>query len=358
MDFRLNQKPQVNISRPTAGRMWLVCVCSGLAVIQSAFSDSGASLIVALTALCSALLVELLITYRAHGFEKIKDGSAAASAMVLAILLPNQIHPVYAALGAVFAMAVVKHSFGGLGSNWLNPSLGGWLFIRFSWPEIFNKALNGSPLSIISEYLQQGFSDPRSSPLGLLKMSGLGHFAGNGSPLDSSVSSFLNNTVFSFMGAELPAGYIDLLVSNNPGIIADRGLLALLAGTLIISASQVSRSWIPAAYLGLFGLLTWIFGDLPFSGFLWNGDVLFALFSGGTIAAAFILAAEPATGAKSKPGILCASLLGAFLSWLFRFRGFEFYGAFFAAALVNGLTPLIRLMEASLFYSQKRRLPQ
>jgi electron transport complex protein RnfD len=91
-------------------------------------------------------------------------------------------------------------------------------------------------------------------------------------------------------------------------------------------------------------------------GGFWNGDALYALCSGGTIVAAFILAAEPASGAKSRLGTLLATILGAFLAWFFRYRGFELYGCFFALALVNALTQMLRLFEGRWFYSRKRRI--
>jgi electron transport complex protein RnfD len=342
----LVHKPQVNVSLSTPGRMWLICVCAALAVIQSSLSDSGASLIVAACAVCAAVLAELLITYKAHGFSKIKDGSAAASALVLSLLLPNQIHPAYAVLGAIFAMVVVKHSFGGLGSNWLNPGLGGFLFIRLSWPGIYDSALADSPLRVIGESLHNG-SDALEAPMKLISI----HT--EVTPLANTVGSFLNNTVFSLTGSELPAGYIDLLISRAPGIIADRGLLALLAGTIIITAFRITRSWIPLAYAAFFSLLVFVFGDLPFEGMFFKGDVLFALFSGGTVAAVFMLVPDPATGAKSQIGILAAALCAAFLTWLFRYYYFEVYGAFFAVALVNSFTPLLRLIEGRFFYSRK-----
>ncbi|GHV95703.1 hypothetical protein AGMMS50293_20230 [Spirochaetia bacterium] len=347
----LNQKPQINISRSTAGRMWLVFCCAGLAVIQSALSDGGASLVLALTVLCCAILAELLITWRKSGFEKVKDGSAAASAMVLSLLLPNYIHPLYGAFGALFAIVVVKHSFGGLGSNWLNPGLGAWLFVRFSWPLAFDKALEGSPLSIISASLRSGVPGLHDAPMNLFRMSAAG-----ANSLDAGLTAFFNNTIFAITGAELPPGYIDLLFLRSPGIIADRGLLALLAGTIIITAFKINRSWIAAVFLALFGFLTWFAGDLLFGGLYRNGDVLFALFSGGTIAAAFILASEPASGAKSKPGALFVVVLGAILSWSFRFQGLEVYGCFCALALVNALTPVIRFFELKLFFSRGRKI--
>lgn len=324
------RKPQINIARSTAGRMWLIFCCAALAVIQSALSDRGLSLIVALTALSSAIMAELLITCQEHGVKKIKDGSAAASAMVLTLLLPNHIHPIYAALGALFAIAIVKQSFGGLGSNWLNPALGGWLFVRCSWPGVFSKALADAPGGI-------------AVPPGTIAATAL----------DRGISTALNNTVFSLFGADLPAGYIDLLIPRTPGIIADRGLLALLAGTVVISAFQVSRIWGSAVFLLVFGSLARI-SPGPAGGSWGEGDVLFALCSGGVMAAAFLLVAEPASGAKSRPGTLAAAVLGGVLSWFFRYQGLELYGCFFALALVNAGIQVIRLGEGRWFYSRKR----
>jgi len=326
-------KPQINISYPSTGRMWLVCGCAFLCVLQSVLSDGGSSLIVAFTALISALLIEFLLTCRTHRAGKIKDGSAAATAMILSLMLPNQIHPVYVFLGTAFAIIVVKYSFGGLGANWLNPALGGWLFIRFSWPASFKNELGDS--FSISEMVQTGEI----------------------SQLDNSVAEFFNSTVFSVAGVQLPSGYIDLLFFNGPGIITDRGLFALLIGTIIITAVGINRGWVPLVFLAVYGFLIRFAGDVTPNGvdMYWNGDILYGFFSGGTIAAAFILAAEPSSGAKLKPGILFTVILGAVLSWFFRYRCMEYSGCFIALALVNCLTPLIRLLEEKIFLSRNNR---
>jgi electron transport complex protein RnfD len=312
--------------------MWLVCGCAFLCVLQSAASDGGKSFIVSLTALLSALTIELLLTWKKSGFMKIIDGSAAATAMTLSLLLPNEINPLYAALGAAFAITVVKYSFGGLGSNWLNPALGGWLFMRFSWPGGFTKAMEGYRASITELAAIQP------------------------SALDNSVTAFLNKTVFSATSSHLPSGYIDLFFSTPPGFIADRGLFALLIGTVVITAVGISRSWGPPLFLFVFSFLTRLAGDK--AGELWNGDMLYGIFTGGTIAAAFILAAEPASGAQYKPGILFTVITGAVFSWVFRYRCLDYSGCFIALALVNCLTPLVRYFELKfLNYREKRGDP-
>jgi electron transport complex protein RnfD len=323
-------KPQINISYSSVVRMWLVFFCAFVCVLQSALSDGGISFIPAFTALAASLFTEFLLTFKKHGVSKIKDGSAAATAMILALMLPNQIHPAYAALGAVFAIIVVKHSFGGLGANWLNPALGGWLFIKLSWSKAFSDALGGAAASV----------------------SEIGGTTDIGA-LDNSVTEFLNSSVFSIVGVQLPSGYIDLLFYNGPGIIADRGLFFLLAGSIIITASAINRGWIPLVYLAVYGFLVRLAGDS--SGMLWNGDLLYGFFSGGTIAAAFIIAAEPASSAKLKSGVLITIVLSAVLSWFFRYGCGEYFGCFIAIALVNCFTPLVKLMEEKYFILHKNR---
>ena len=326
----LTHKPQLNISYPSSGRMWLVSGCAFLCIVQSSISDGGRTLILVFTALFFALFIEYLLTWRNYGTAKIKDGSAAATALVLSILLPNQIPPVYAAFGAAFAVAIVKYSFGGLGSNWLNPALGGWLFIRFSWPGAYINALERPASSITEMNVTSGLS-----------------------ALDNPVTDFLNSSIFSATSVHLPPGYIDLLFYNGNSIIADKGLFFLLIGTIAITATGINRGWIPLAFLAVYGLLVRFAADAL--GQFGSGDVLYGIFSGGTIAAAFILAAEPASSAKLKSGILFTVVLGAFLSWFFRYRCLEYSGCFIAVAIVNCFTPLVKYAEENFLFYRKNR---
>ncbi|MDR2632687.1 MAG: RnfABCDGE type electron transport complex subunit D [Treponema sp.] len=347
------QRAQIHLSRPTTGRMWLVSLCAGLAIFQSSLSDSFASLLIALSTVLAAVLTEFLFYFRTAKAGMVRDGSSIASALVLVLLLPNNIHPIYALLGGIFAMAVVKHSFGGLGSNWMNPAIGGWLFIRCSWPEIFTKALELSPLATVSAGIRQGLVDPSGSPIEILNQAGAGYFSSPLASLERMIQSFLNSRIFSITGSALPEGYIEFFNASGMGIIADRGVFALLLGTIIITASQVSRSWVPGVYLLVYGLLIRLFGALPFGGPLGNGDIFFGFFSGGTLVAAFLLIADPATGPKSSWGALLTAVGAGGFTFIFRYYGLEAYGAFFAIALINALVPLIRDIESRRFYEKR-----
>jgi electron transport complex protein RnfD len=309
--------------------MWMISGCAFLCILQSAFNDGGQSFLLALVSVFFALLTEFLLTWREYGAAKVKDGSAVAAALVFTLLLPNQISPVYAALGVMFAVTIVKYSFGGLGTNWLNPALGGWLFIRFSWPGAFEKALVFDGISITKLNVTSELS-----------------------AVDINFTEFLNHSILPSFNVQLPSGYIDLFSNNNPGIIADRGIFFLLLGTVIITAAGINRGWIPLVFTAVYGFLIRLAGD---SGIYWNGDLLYGIFSGGTIAAAFIIAAEPATSAKLKPGILLSVFLGAVLSWFLRFKCNEYFGAFIAIAFINCFTPIIIYFEEKLFLSYKNR---
>jgi Na+-translocating ferredoxin:NAD+ oxidoreductase RnfD subunit len=103
-------------------------------------------------------------------------------------------------------------------------------------------------------------------------------------------------------------------------------------------------------YLVVFCFLVKVFGDLPAGGAWFNGDVLLALLSGGTLLTAFVLIAEPSGGAKSVAGGIVIAVVAALLAFSFRYFGQELYGGFYAAALVNALTPLLCRAECFLFY--------
>jgi electron transport complex protein RnfD len=314
----LRQQAQINRSRPSALRMWLVSLCAFLTIMQSSLSDSFASLLIAIAAVCAAELMEFLLYYRTDKAGMPKDGSAITSALIFTLLLPNQLNPLYAAIAMVFAMVVVKYSFGGLGANWLNPAVSAWIFVRLSWPTAFNAALEGSSDSLWSADM----------PIRLCET--------------------LNRALSQSFNVELPVSYIEFFVTKGNGIIIDRGLIAFLVGSIIIGAWQVSRIWVSAVYLALYGLLVRLVGGDA----LWNGDLFKGLFSGGIMVSAFLLLTDTSTGPKSGFGYLLIALLAAFFSWLFRYLGGEPYGAFYAVALLNVCVPVIRLFEARWLYTE------
>jgi electron transport complex protein RnfD len=322
--------------------MWIVSLCALAAVIQSASGDGGRSLFVALAASASALFTEFLIGLKTGRYTML-DGSAAASALIFTLLLPDRTPLFFAALGAVFAMFIVKFNFGGLGANWLNPAVAGWLFIRFSWPDVFDRAAAGSANTFIAEKIANGGGYAIGSPWEILGQNDFFPDAG-------TLTNALKNTILAPFNLEIPAGYLDFFASPGTGIIGDRGVYALFLGSIVIVAMGIIRFAIPAVYLAVYLLLIKFAGAVNLGGGFWAGDMFFGLFSGGTLIAAFLLVTEPSTSPKSSFGKILFAVAAALLSFFFRYMGNEPYGAFFAVALLNTITPLFRAAESRWFY--------
>jgi electron transport complex protein RnfD len=79
----------------------------------------------------TAVLTEFLCR-KVRGKPFTMDGSAVITGLLLALTLPPLIPLWMAALGAFFAIAIVKELFGGLGHNIFNPALAGRAFLQLS----------------------------------------------------------------------------------------------------------------------------------------------------------------------------------------------------------------------------------
>jgi electron transport complex protein RnfD len=313
--------PQKSLVLSTVARMYIVAICAFLVILQSSLSDRFASMLIALAAVIAALVTEALISLVTKQ-RSMYDGSAIVTAFVLTLLLPNGIHPGFAAFGAAFAIGVVRFPSGGLGANWLNPAMGGALAVRFSWTKIWQESLENAPLYPVS-------LDPAVSV----------------SPFVEAVCNYLNAHIFSPLDVQLSPLYVNLFSLPSPGIIADRGLLMLVVGSLFIVSCAAFRAWMPLLYLAAYLFLVRFAGG--------NGDMLYALCSGGTLVAAFYLLCDPVTGPKSNGGSVAYVLAAALLTFVFRFLKMELYGALFAVVLLNTFLPVFRVGERRIVYEKR-----
>ena len=82
----------------------------------------------------SCVLFEYLWEKALKKPSTVNDLSAAVTGLLLAYNLPPTIPFWMAVLGSLFSMIVVKHLFGGLGCNIVNPALAGRAMMLTSWP--------------------------------------------------------------------------------------------------------------------------------------------------------------------------------------------------------------------------------
>ena len=84
-------------------------------------------------AVVSAVLTEWVFNKIVKKPDTIWDGSAAVTGLLLALSLGPRTPLYLPVIGSVFAIAVVKCCFGGLGKNFINPALAGRCFLLLSF---------------------------------------------------------------------------------------------------------------------------------------------------------------------------------------------------------------------------------
>ncbi len=338
--------PQIHDHASTTNIMWSVTVCLLPAAAWGVYVFGLRALGVITASIIGALATEFVIA-RIFNQNTLFDGSAFLSGLLIGMNMPPGVPLFIPVTASIFAMAVVKWTFGGLGRNWMNPALAGRVFVFFSWtsqmtawrmPKVLSApdAVSGStPLGIVKTSLMNS-QDVVSDPMNILKSGGYPVSAA-----DEAVSQWLNVHLFSPLGISLPDGYVDLFVGNVPGCIGEVSALLLLAGTVYLLARRIITWEIPAAYIGTFAILIWIFGGNPYGTGFFSGDILFHLFTGGLMLGVFYMATDMATSPMTKKGMLIYGAGAGFLTFLIRLYGSFPEGVSLAIILMNMFVPFI-----------------
>lgn len=333
--------PQIHKKDSTPRIMWAVVLCLVPAGVWGVYVFGISSLITLIVSIAAAVVSEYIMG-RIFGKFTLDDGSAFLTGLLIGYNMPPEL-PLYIPIAAsLFAIVVVKWSFGGLGANWMNPALAGRVFVFFSWtgsmttwkiPRALavDSVTGASPLGFVKAGLVD-YAGPASGPAEFLRLQNYPRTA-----LDSSVISWLNDK----LGFNLDGGYVDLFFGNIPGCIGEVSAFLLLVGTIYLFAKKIITWHIPVAYLATFGILIWIFGGIPFQGTLFRGDVLFHLFAGGLILGVFYMATDMVTSPLTGRGMIIFGIGAGFLTFLIRVYGSFPEGVSLAIIFMNLFVPLI-----------------
>ena len=309
----------------------------------------------ALFAIAASILGALVGETVAGGLRKrfsLLDGSAFLTGLLVGMAMPPGVSPYIPALASLFAVSVVKGAFGGLGANWMNPALAGIAFSLLNWPEEMGawsvprhlenlSGLSGAtPLAYCRAHAVAASGG--AGPMDILTSSGVKF-----TYTDSSMTDFLNQCLFSRLGADLPGGYVDLFIGNKPGSLGELSALLILASSILILSRKMIRWEIPASIIGTFALLTWIFGGLPYGRDFFSGDILFSLLSGSFLLVAFFMATDPVTSPSSRSGMLIYGFGIGLLVFVLRSFGASAEGSAFAVILMNCCVPALAKLDAA-----------
>lgn len=340
----LGAAPHLHEGATTARVMWTVALCLAPSGLWGIWQFGLPALLVLVTAIAAAIAAEVLVGLLRRRFS-LADGSAFLTGLFVAYTMPPSVPLGVPAAAALFAVLVVKGSFGGLGANWLNPSLAGTAFALLSWtaamgsfaaPSIWG--LPGGVRAILPPFAflsAHPGAAPAQASASAERLLTLGHYPV--SPFAHGLSAWLASHVH--IGIDPHA--IDLLVGFVPGAIGELSPLLLLIGYLVLLRRRIVGAAIPAAFVGSLLLVSWVFGGLAFGRGLFHGFPLFHLIAGGALLGALFMANDPVTSPRSPVGKLVFGAGAGALTFLLGDWGSYPAAMPFAILLMNALVPML-----------------
>lgn len=220
----------------------------------------------------------------------INDLSAVVTGIILALNLPSTAPWWIVLIGAVFAIAIVKQLFGGIGDNFLNPAMAARAVLLASWPARMNT-----------------YVLPRTV---------------------AAADAVSSATVLS---GGYSASMIDMIVGRIPGAMGEVCKIAILLGLVYLLIRRTITWHIPVIMIGSFMLFAWAFGMDPIAGVL----------SGGIFFGAVFMATDYVTSPMTKWGQVIYAAGAGLIVALIRAFGRYPEGVTYAILLMNIATPLI-----------------
>ena len=325
--FISSSSPHVRDTDSISKIMWTVNIALIPALFMAFYFFGSKALWVTLLAVVSAVLTEGIIQKLAKKPLRIQDGSAVITGILVAFNVPASVPWWMPIVGSVFAIAIVKELFGGLGNNILNPALAARAFLLASWPVEMTAswvAPKGGTISGIS-----GITS--ATPLNLLKQSG--KIIASPELYDPVQVQNAQNAI-----ANLSNSYSNLLIGNIGGCIGETSVIALLIGALFLFYRHAITWHIPFSYIGTVALMSWVFGGTDG---IFTGNWIFHILSGGLILGAFYMATDMVSSPLAHKGQIIFGVGCGILTVTIRIWGGYPEGVSYAIILMNLAVPLI-----------------
>ncbi len=246
----------------------------------------------------SCVLVAVITEYCVKKLRKRSfrmDGSAVITGLLLALVLPPSFPVWMAVIGSVFAIAIVKESFGGLGHNVFNPALGGRAFLTLCFPAEMTSWISPT-----------GFSP------------------------DAVTTATPLSERFVWEGSKASL-YSDMLIGNTGGSLGETSAILIIIGGLVLIGFKLIDWRIPVTYIGTVTLFTFILGE----------DILYYLLSGGLMLGAFFMATDYVTSPLTRRGKVVFGIGAGLITTVIRMYGGMPEGVCFSILFMNAITPLI-----------------
>ena len=258
------------------------------------------------TCVASCVICEVLCRLAMGRRISVGDWSAVLTGLLLALNLPPDLPLWMAIAGSVFAIAVAKQVFGGLGYNPFNPALAGRAFMLISFTGAMT-TWSSSAWQVSAGGMEVATT---ATPLAFVKKGAEG--------LDFTQTAVLQ----------------DLFFGNVNGCLGEVSAFALLIGAGYLLWRRVITWHIPVAFIGTVFLYALIHGAVP---------PLVHVLSGGVVLGACFMATDYVTSPITGWGKIIFGCGCGVVTMLIRTAPTGAYpeGVSFAILVMNAFTPLI-----------------
>ncbi len=295
--MKVSSNPHIRSGATTSSIMLTVVIALLPAAGFGIYNFGARALFHILITVGTAVFSEWAVTLLLKRPMTITDGSAVVTGLLLALNLPVAAPLWMGALGAAFAIIVVKMAFGGLGQNFMNPALGARCFLLIS----FASFMNDFSCNV------DGYTG--ATPLAVLK---------SGEEVD----------------------ILNMFLGKTAGTIGETSMLAILIGACLLLLTGIIDLRIPGTYIVTFVLFIGLFGGHGFDPAFLAAHVA----GGGLMLGAFFMATDYVTRPITKRGQYVFGIFLGVLTGIFRLFGRATEGVSYAIIIGNLLVPLIEKM--------------
>ena len=297
----LSVSPHIHSGRSTAGIMRDVLIALLPATLAGAVIFGVRALLVIAVSLFFSVGFEALYNFLMKKPQTVGDCSAAVTGLLLGLNLPANIPLWQVAVGAFFAIVVVKCLFGGLGCNVVNPDITARVLMLVSFGAM---AMPCMPVIVDT--------------------------VAGATPLAGSSTAAVSLR--------------DLFLGIHGGAIGETCALALLVGFVYLLVRRVITWHIPVAFVGTVFVFALLVGDFSFN------EALRQVLSGGLLLGAVFMATDYVTSPTTPSGRVVFGVGAGLITVLIRYFGSYPEGVSFAILFMNILTPYIdRLTRRRVF---------
>ncbi len=249
-------------------------------------------------AILSAVVTEAVIQKIRKQEVTINDWSAVVTGLLLAFNLPATAPWWLPVIGSVFAIAIVKQAFGGVGHNFMNPALAARAMLLASWPvQMTNWVTPGA--------------DAVSTTTPLALISGSEGVAEN-----------------------LPS-LGNLLIGNIGGSIGETSAIFLILGGIYLVYRGVITPRVPMIYISTVAVLTFVFGGFSLY------YMVYQVFAGSLMIGAIYMATDYSSSPVTPKGQMIFALGCGIITSIIRLYGGYPEGVSYSILLMNVVSPLI-----------------